>query len=160
MQRETVLRRRTVDVLVAHDDQNLRHFLNAQLWHAGYNVRLAGNAVGASVLILEAAPDVMIVDVEMQGMDVFKFIAGVRGGRTIPFFPVIFVAEDMAAATRVREFGAACLLKPVQADKLLAVVASSVSAPPPPLLRAAQPASSLAAASEAQLRRGSRAQVL
>jgi DNA-binding response OmpR family regulator len=124
---EAVLRSGTVDVLVLHDDECLRQLLNLHLWHAGYDVRLAGNAVDASALILEAAPDVMVLDVNTQGMDGFDFLAGVRADRTIPFFPAVFLTDEMGSATaaRARGLGATCLLKPVQGDKLLATIALS-----------------------------------
>ncbi len=151
---EAVLRSGTLDVLVVHEDECLRQLLNLHLWRAGYDVRLAGNAVGASVLILEAAPDVMVLDANARGMDGFDFLDGLRADRTIPFFPAVFLTEDMAAATatRARSLGAACLPKPVQGDELLATIALSTLIQRPQSQRDARPGTSLAAASEALFR--------
>ncbi|HLX79249.1 MAG TPA: response regulator [Burkholderiales bacterium] len=137
-----------------HDDEHLRQLLNLHLWRAGYDVRLAGNAVDASVLILEAAPDVMILDVNTQGMGGFDFLAGVRADRTVPFFPAVFLTEDKGAATsaRARGLGAACLLKPVQIDKLLTAIALSTLIQRPRSRRDARPDVSPAAATEALFR--------
>src|SRR5258706_238056 len=156
---ETAIQSRAINVLVVHSDESLRQFLNSLLGRAGYHVRLAGNAVGASMLILEMAPDVMIVDVDQQGMDALKFVAGIRGGKTIPFFPVIFLTENMDVAPRAQELGGECVLKPVRAETLLATV-SSCSLIRYPQLRIAQPTPSLAKASDEYFRRASRAQVL
>jgi len=151
--------RRTVDVLVAKGDEELRRSLGTGLNDAGYNVRFAGNAVGASLLIFESAPGAMVVDAEMRGMDVFKFIAAIRSARTIPYFPVIFLTERPEDAIRARELGAACVVKPVQIDRLLAGISSNVSAPPP-VLRVPRPVLPLAKASDAHFRRAAHAQVL
>ena len=153
-----MLQRRTVDILVALDDQDLRRFIDAQLWLAGYKVRVAGSSAGASALIHDAVPDVMIVDVKMREMNVFKFIAGIRGGRTIPYFPVIFLTGNMDIVIHARELGGVCIRKPVQAGKLLATVASS-SLIRHPRSQFAQPAPPLVAASNEYSRLFSRAQV-
>jgi len=116
---------RNVDILVVHNDAWLRHFLNVHLWRAGYHVRLARSAIDAGGLIAEAAPDVMVLDLDAQGMHCFEFLAGIRADRTIPFFPLVFLTADVNAARCVLELGAACVHKPVQPERLLATVALS-----------------------------------
>jgi adenylate cyclase len=116
---------RNVDVLVIYDDEWLGQFLNVHLWRAGYQVRMARSAIDASGLIAEAAPDVMVLDLDAQGMNCFEFLAGIRADRTIPFFPLVFLTSDVNAARSVLELGAACVHKPVQPERLLATVALS-----------------------------------
>ncbi|HEY8069134.1 MAG TPA: response regulator [Burkholderiales bacterium] len=125
-------------ILVVDDDECLRELLNLHLWHAGYDVRLAEDAVEAGRIVLEAAPDLMIVDVNLPYMNGFEFVGAVRTDRMIPFFPVIFLTAQKSAVIRAREFGAVCLLKPVQADRLLAAVTSNMPNQRP-RSRAAQP---------------------
>ncbi|HLX79256.1 MAG TPA: response regulator [Burkholderiales bacterium] len=120
------------------DDECLRELLNLHLWQAGYDVRLAEDAIEAGRMVLKAVPDLMIVDINLPYMNGFEFVAAVRADRTIPFFPVLFLTADKGAVIRSREFGAACLLKPVQADKFLLTVASNVPNQLPQSL-AAQP---------------------
>lgn len=122
--REAVLRNHAVDVLVAIDGPELRRSINAKLCHAGYRVRLAGSAAAATLLVREAVPDVMIVDLRMQEIDAFRFVAGIRDCETIPFFPAIFLTERADIAIRARGLGGACVLKPVQPNELLAALAS------------------------------------
>lgn len=122
---EAALLSRIVDVLVVYGDERLRRFLNVHLWRAGYQVREAKNAVGAGALILESAPDVMVLDLDAQGMHCFEFLAEIRADRAIPYFPVIYLTANMRAAACARELGAACVHKPVQPAKLLATVAMS-----------------------------------
>jgi CheY-like chemotaxis protein len=120
---EAALRSRAIQVLVIDDDECLRELINLHLWRAGYDVRLAADAIEAGRLVLEAAPDVMIVDVNMPYMDGFEFVAAVRADETMPFIPVVFLTAESESAARARALGAACLVKPVQADKLLTAVA-------------------------------------
>jgi len=122
---EANLLSRNVDVLVIHDDAWLRHFLNIHLWRAGYQVRMARNAIDASALVIEAAPDVMVLDLDAPGMKCFEFLAGIRAVRTIPFFPLVFLTADVTAAVSVSELGAAYVQKPVRPERLLATVALS-----------------------------------
>jgi len=122
---EAALLSRNVDVLVLHREESLRQFLNVHLWRAGYHVRMASDAITANSLILDTAPDVMVMDIDAPGMNCFEFLAGIRADRAIPFFPVIYLTADMGAATCAHELGAACVRKPVQAGSLLATVALS-----------------------------------
>lgn len=122
---EAALLSRNVDVLVVHNEERLRQFLNVHLWRAGYHVRMARSAIGASALILEAAPDVMVLDIDAQGMNCFEFLSEIRADKAIPFFPVIYLTADMNAASCAHELGAACVRKPVQPGPLLATVALS-----------------------------------
>ena len=148
---DAVLRSGTVEVLVVDDDESLRHLLDRHLWHAGYDVRLAANVDTACGMIVENSPDIMIVDLEMRGSDPLDFVAAIRDDETIPFFPVIFLTARTDAASRARELGAICLLKPVRADKLLTTVALSTLIQRP-LPRHAEPDPSLTAANEALFR--------
>lgn len=125
------LRAGTVRVLVVDDDECLRELLSLILRRAGYDVCLAEDAIDAGRMILEAAPDVMIVDVNLPYMNGFEFVSALRSDRAVPFISVIFLTARKDAAIRAREFRAPCLLKPVQADKLLATVASRALIPPP-----------------------------
>jgi DNA-binding response OmpR family regulator len=142
MPRAAALGAETVRVLVVDDDERLRELLGLHLWHAGYDVRLAEDVVEAGHMIFKSTPDVMIVDANLPYMSGYEFVAAVRADRTIPFISVIFLAAHMDSVTRAREFGAACLLKPIQPDKLLVTVASCTLARPP-LACAARPEPSL-----------------
>jgi DNA-binding response OmpR family regulator len=131
---EAALFSRRVDVLAVYDEDLLGQFLNNHLSKAGYHVRVARNTVAASARILEAAPDVMIMDLDSRGIKCFEFLSGIRAEGAIPFFPVIYLTADMNAAGHAHELGGACVRKPIQARKLLATVAFSslIRRPPSP----------------------------
>ena len=122
---EADLLSRNVDVLVVHNEAWLRQFLNVHLWRAVYHVRMARNAIDASARVVEAAPDVMVLDLDAQGLNCFEFLAGIRTDRTIPFFPLVFLTADLNAAVSVHELGGAFVHKPVRPESLLATIALS-----------------------------------
>ena len=122
---EKILQSRNVDVLVLHDDEPLRQFLDLHLRHAGYQVRVAGDSIGASELVFENAPDVMVLDIDMPGVHCFELLAEIRAERTIPYFPVVYLTSDAAAAAYAFQLGAGCVHKPIQPSKLLATIAQT-----------------------------------
>src|SRR5579862_2214391 len=62
----------TARVLVVDDDECLRELLNLHLWQAGYDVRLAEDAIEAGRMVLKAVPDLMIVDINLPYMNGFE----------------------------------------------------------------------------------------
>jgi|SRR6185436_6299802 DNA-binding response OmpR family regulator len=122
---EEILQSRNVNVLVLHDDEPLRQFLDLHLTHAGYQVRVASDSVGASELVFENAPDVMVLDIDMPGVHCFEFLAEIRAEKTIPYFPVVYLTSDVMAATYACQLGAGCVHKPIQPSRLLATIAQT-----------------------------------
>jgi len=91
---------------------------------AGYNVRVAEDAIAAGYMVLDEAPDLIICDVNMPYMDGFEFVAALKADSTLPYIPVIFLTSREDGDLRGKELGAvAYLIKPVRAETLLAVVA-------------------------------------
>jgi len=114
---------RNLDVLVMHNEARLRHILDFHLERAGYRVRVAQDTLAAGSLVIEAAPDAMVLDLEMRGVNCFEFLAEIRRNRSIAFFPVVYLTSDRRVAACAYELNAACVLKPVQPERLLAAVA-------------------------------------
>jgi len=117
-------------ILVVDDDPCMRELLRLHLSNAGYGVRTAEDAIVAGHMLLEAVPRLMIVDVNMPYMTGLEFVAAVRADATLPEIPVIFLTSDEGSFARGLSLGAsAYLLKPVRADRLLALVAEQISIP-------------------------------
>jgi DNA-binding response OmpR family regulator len=96
-------------ILVVDDDESIRELLRLHLSSAGYEVRVAEDAIEAGHMVLASAPDLIIMDVLM------------------PYIPVIFVTQVEDGEYRGRELGAVgYLTKPVRADQVLALVAQHV----------------------------------
>jgi DNA-binding response OmpR family regulator len=111
-------------ILVVDDDPNIGDLLRLHLKAAGYNVRVAQDAIAAGYMVLDEAPDLIICDVNMPYMDGFEFVAALKADSTLPYIPVIFLTSRENGDLRGKELGAVgYLIKPVRAETLLAVVA-------------------------------------
>jgi len=117
------------DILVVDDSSDIRNLLRLHLSSAGYRVKLAEDALEAGRMLLERAPDLMIVDVGMPYMDGFDFVASIVADSTVPMFPIIFLTSRDGAEDRAHVMGVPCLKKPITADRLLAVVAETLDKP-------------------------------
>jgi CheY-like chemotaxis protein len=115
-------------VLVVDDDDGLRELLRLHLSAAGYEVQAAEDAIAAGYLVLRSPPDLIICDVNMPHLDGFEFIAAVKGDKSLPDIPVIFLTSMEEGDHRGRSLGAVgYVTKPVRGDKLLALVAQHVA---------------------------------
>ncbi len=114
-------------ILVVDDDESLRELLRLHLRTAGYEVRVAEDAIVAGHMVLKDPPDLIITDVNMPFMDGFEFVAALKADKSIPDIPVIFLTSVEDGDGRSKELGAVgYVTKPVRADRLLAVVAKHV----------------------------------
>jgi len=108
-------------VLVAEDDPHLRDSLARVLAYEGYRVRLAADGAEALASVLEAPPDVIVLDVMMPNVDGLTACRRLRerGDRT----PVLMLTARHEVGDRVAGLDAGAddyLVKPYALDELLA----------------------------------------
>ncbi|HWA39578.1 MAG TPA: response regulator [Burkholderiales bacterium] len=114
-------------ILVVDDDESIRELLRLHLSGAGYDVDVAPDAISAGYMVLRSRPDLIITDVSMPHMDGFEFIAALKGDKSIPDIPVVFLTSVEDGDHRGKELGAVgYVTKPVRADRLLSLVAAHV----------------------------------
>ncbi|HYG55273.1 MAG TPA: response regulator [Burkholderiales bacterium] len=114
-------------ILVIDDDPCLRDLLRLHLSGAGYEVRIAPDAIAGGYAILERAPDLLILDINMPYMDGVQLGATLIADLTLPVFPVIFLSSDESRIEIAYQVGAAaCLRKPISKDDLLLAVARAL----------------------------------
>jgi two-component system, OmpR family, response regulator MprA len=110
-------------VLIVDDDAAVRRMLARSLTAEGYDVSLASDGGGALVEIERAAPDLILLDVTMPGIDGLGVARRVRGkGDPVPI--LLLTARD-GIADRVAGLDAGAddyLVKPFATDELLARV--------------------------------------
>ncbi|MGH8707952.1 MAG: EAL domain-containing protein [Burkholderiales bacterium] len=124
---------RPAKILVLDDDESMRELVRLHLSSAGYDVRLAEDAIVAGHLVLKDPPDLIIADVEMPYMDGFQFVEALRSDPAVSAIPVIFLTVMAGGESRSRKVGAVGYLnKPVVVDRLLAMVAKHVPGGRPP----------------------------
>jgi len=112
-------------VLIVDDDAGVRRMLARTLEAAGYAVTLASDGGGALVEIERSAPDLILLDVTMPGLDGLGVTKRLRGkGDAVPV--LLLTARD-AVADRVAGLDSGAddyLVKPFATEELLARVRS------------------------------------
>src|SRR4051812_46029924 len=113
-------RRRTI--LIVDDEAQNRELLKLQLEDAGYTVLLAESARSAARFVLEAKPDLMIVDAHMPYVSGLDFVSALITDSSMPWVPVIFMTGRSELRGHAEALGSACLVKPFLASRLIELV--------------------------------------
>src|ERR1043165_2686121 len=99
------------NVLVVDDDEDIRSLLRKSLHEAGYDVLVAEDAIVGGKMIVERAPDLMILDVNMPYMNGFEFAEAIKFDPDIPYFPVVFLTVRNDGRDRAQALGAVAYLE-------------------------------------------------
>jgi two-component system response regulator GlrR len=123
---------RTARVLLVDDDADLLRLVSIRLQSAGFDVTTADSAERALAMVSASAPQVVVTDLRMSGMDGMALFEQIH--RQNPMLPVIILTAhgsipEAVAATQRGVFG--YLTKPFDGRELVAQVtrAAQVSAP-------------------------------
>jgi two-component system KDP operon response regulator KdpE len=109
-------------ILVVDDEPNLIRLVRANLASAGFEVLAASDSDAALRLLRTRAPDLIVLDVMLAGLDGFELCEEVRRRSSIP---ILMLTARSAASDKVRglELGADdYLAKPFDPSELLARV--------------------------------------
>lgn len=115
-------------ILVVDDDAEIREFLDEFLRSRGYDVRLAGHAADAIRAVVEAPPDVVLLDVDLPDLQGPDVLAPVRV--RAPRAAVIMVSgsADTETARRALALGAFdYVTKPIDLDYLAQAVETALA---------------------------------
>jgi excisionase family DNA binding protein len=115
------LRRRGPLVLVVDDDPGLREYMRVNLELGGYAVREAENGERALAAIEDQAPDLVLLDVVMPGLDGWQLLRQLeeRHG-SIPVIMFSGTVDDGAAAEAASHGARGFVGKPFDPEELLA----------------------------------------
>ena len=117
-------------VLAVDDMPEIRLLAEAVLGQAGYEVLQADGGERGLALAREAAPDLILLDVMMPGLDGYEVCRRLKQDEATRDIPVIFMSaqDDVRAQTQGFEEGAAdYVTKPLSLPVLLARVRAHVS---------------------------------
>jgi two-component system, response regulator FlrC len=110
-------------ILVVEDNPELREALSDTLEYAGYKVMAADCAESALTTLADSPADMVISDINMDGMDGHELLQQVRA--SFPLMPVVLITAfgSIGSSVRAMREGAVdYLLKPFKPEHLLATV--------------------------------------
>jgi CheY-like chemotaxis protein len=113
--------KRKYTVLLADDDKVQTVMLTDQLRARGYAVAAAYDATYASMVVMRAPPDVVVLDIQMPGGTGKAVLERLKGSLKTRKIPVIVLSghSDRRIIEEVKALGACdYLTKPVDVDKL------------------------------------------
>jgi two-component system cell cycle response regulator len=115
-------------VLIADDSLVVRAVVRARLEDEGYDVVEAADGDAALAMCVQSPPDVVLLDVEMPGLDGRQVLARLKRDEALADIPVVFLTgrtsmDDMVAGLRAGAHD--YLKKPFEAAVLVARVGSA-----------------------------------
>jgi excisionase family DNA binding protein len=107
-------------VLVVDDDPDLREFLRVNLELEGYDVREAGSAEEGLAVLGEVSPDLVLLDVNMPGVDGWEMLRRLQERHGVESIPVIMYSGMVEDGEQAAERGAQAFIgKPFDPRRLL-----------------------------------------
>jgi CheY-like chemotaxis protein len=118
-------------MLVVDDHELMRELLTAVFGGLGYEVDTAADGTEALAKVRRAAPEVVLLDLRMPGLDGWQVLEALRRDPRTARLPVIVMsaAGDPQCGQRARDQGALYLEKPFPLGHLVGMVQTLVSAP-------------------------------
>ncbi|HMF08243.1 MAG TPA: sigma-54 dependent transcriptional regulator [Thermoanaerobaculia bacterium] len=115
-------------ILVVDDDPGIRDALRMILEYEGYEVLMAADGRAGLAEVESSAPDAVLLDIKMPGMDGFETLDRIAAREGAP--PVLMISGhgDIATAVEATRRGAVDFLeKPPQRERILVSLANALS---------------------------------
>jgi putative two-component system response regulator len=114
-------------VLVADDEESIRHILDRTLRKAGFEVVTAVDGANALEVFAETKPDIVLLDINMPRVDGLEVCERLRNDPASRLTPIIMVTSATATEMRVKGIEAGAndfLSKPLERVELIARIRS------------------------------------
>ncbi|MCC6287792.1 MAG: response regulator [Chitinophagaceae bacterium] len=85
---------RNASILFADDDEDLLELAKMKLSKAGFSVRVSHNAHNIANMIAEERPDLILLDVSMQGVDGRDICQALKNHKPTSGIPVIIISAN------------------------------------------------------------------
>jgi DNA-binding response OmpR family regulator len=115
----------TPRILIADDDDGLRHLLRLVLCREGFEVIEAADGTEALARAYDSSPSLVLLDVMMPGLDGFDVCRQLRSDQRTHRLPIVFVSaiDDISQRNDLMKLGADdCIRKPIGPRDLIARV--------------------------------------
>ena len=110
-------------ILLVDDDKMILQTIGDFLKRQGHDLKMAYDGAEALPLTEESAPDLVISDIQMPGMDGIDFLKAIR--ERFPDLPVVMMTGSRAPETAIaalRQRANDYLTKPIQLEELQACI--------------------------------------
>ena len=117
----------TPRILIADDDDGLRHLLRLVLCREGFEVIEAADGTEALARVYDSEPSLVLLDVMMPGVDGFDVCRKLRSDQRTHRLPIVFVSaiDDIKQRNEAMKLGADdCIKKPIGPRELVSRVRS------------------------------------
>jgi two-component system, sensor histidine kinase and response regulator len=118
------------DILIVDDiPENLR-LLSAILTERGYDVRCVTNGNTALMGIGSQPPDLILLDIQMPGLDGYEVCTRLKSNRDTRSIPIVFISGLTEVFDKIKAFsvgGADYITKPFQVEEVLARVETQLA---------------------------------
>jgi len=115
-------------VLIVDDEASIRQSLGGILADDGFDVQTAANGYEALKLIESESPDIVLLDIWMQGMDGIETLKEIK--KENPAIPVILISGhgNIETAVKATKMGAFDLIeKPLNIDKVILTINNALN---------------------------------
>ncbi len=115
------------NILIVDDEKDIREALEGVFKDEGYGVTIAGSAEEALKKLEAWAPDIMLLDIWLPGMDGIDALKEIKG--RYPSLPVIMISghANIETAVRTTKLGAYDFIeKPLSLDKVILTVEHAI----------------------------------
>jgi CheY-like chemotaxis protein len=96
-------------ILIVEDNPANQLLVSAVLEREGYRLELAGSAVEARAVLARALPDLILMDIQLPGMDGLTFTAELKADPVSAGIPVVALTALAMAGDRERALAAGCI---------------------------------------------------
>ena len=117
----------SITVLIIEDNEQNRYLLTFLLEQNGFRVVSAVDGASALELVPALMPDIILLDIQLPGMDGYEVAAALRAMAQVRDTPIVAVTSYAMVGDRERALSAGCsgyLEKPIDPDTFVAEVAS------------------------------------
>jgi len=113
-----------IKILLVDDDKNLLRMARVRLQRHHYEVITASGGEEALRMVYEGGiePDIVLLDIDMPGMDGFETFVHMRERRALDYVPIVFLTSLASEEDKVKGLGAGAadyLTKPFEGDVMM-----------------------------------------